>query len=128
MRDKDQRTFVRRQRDSQRLSSFDIQMIGRLIEQQQVGALPGDQRKCATRLLAARHRANQRSGEFTGKSVLTEKLSELLLACFWREPAQVLQRRLIGAQLIELVLREVADCESGSSPQLSCLRSKIAGD
>ena len=59
---------------------------------------------------------------------MPEKLAQLLLACFGREPTQMLQRRLIGAQLIELMLREVAYRESCAATQLSALRRQITGN
>ncbi len=45
-----------------------------------------------------------------------------------REPAQVRERRLVGAQLVELVLREVADGQPLPAQQFAGLRREVAGD
>ena len=41
---------------------------------------------------------------------------------------QVLQRCLVGAQLVELVLRKVADGQSRAAPQFAGGRRQFSGD
>ena len=128
VRHEDQRAFVRRQRDRQRLARLHVEVVGRLVEHQHVGPLPRDQRERAARLLAARHRADQRRRHLAGEAVGAEEVAQLLLARFGREPPQVRERRLVGAQLVELVLREVADGQPLAAQQLAGLRREVARD
>jgi len=107
-------------------------MVGRLVQEQQVGPAPGQQRERAARLLAAGHRTDRARGHFGAEAELAEKIAQFLFARLrvgvQRQPAQVLQRRLVGAQLIELVLCEVADRQAVASAQLAAGRRKFAGD
>ena len=107
-------------------------MIGRLVEQQQVGAAPGNQRQRAARLLAAGHRPDRSRCELAGKAVLAEEVAQLLLANIGAgldcKTAQVVERRLVGAQLVELVLSEVADGQPGAAAQFATKRLQVAGN
>ncbi|MNL31225.1 hypothetical protein D3C87_1530010 [compost metagenome] len=53
VRHQDQRAFELRQRHGQRLAGVEVQVVGRLVQQQQVGLLPDDQRQRQAGLLAA---------------------------------------------------------------------------
>jgi len=60
------------------------------------------------RLLAAGHRSDRAGGHLGAEAELAEEVAQLLLARlrvgFQGDPAQMLQRRLVRAQLVELVL------------------------
>ena len=110
MRDQHHRAVELLQRFGQRLAHVEVEVVGRLVEQQQVGALQHDQREHEARLLAAGKRAHRlRRACSPGKSNLPRKS---------RGPAR--RARVAGAagaatgvasrsQLFELVLREIAD-------------------
>ena len=53
MGDQQHGPFKGLQGDGQRVTHFHVEVVGWLVQQQQVGALPGNQRQCQTGLLAA---------------------------------------------------------------------------
>ena len=53
VRHEHERAFELRQRDRQRLARFQVEVVGRLVEEQEVGPLPHDQRQREPRFLAA---------------------------------------------------------------------------
>ena len=88
-------------------------MVGRLVEQQQVGALPDQHRQHQARLLAARERADFLIDHVADEAEAPEEVAQLLLARLRADlPGQadhVRQRPLLGPQHIHFLLREVAD-------------------
>ena len=54
-------TFVFLQREGERMPHFDVEVIGRLVEQQEVGALAHDECKREARALAAGERTGNNS-------------------------------------------------------------------
>ncbi|MCY1302179.1 hypothetical protein D9M70_518250 [compost metagenome] len=53
------RAFELRQRHGQRLAGIEVEVVGRFVEQQQVGLLPDDQRQRQPRLFAAGERLDR---------------------------------------------------------------------
>src|SRR6185503_20847350 len=84
-------------------------VIGRLVQQQQIGAALHEGREREARLLAARKRPDRPLGALRGKAEAPEEITQLLLALAAVEPREHAERRLVGAQRLHLVLREVAD-------------------
>ncbi len=100
------------QRHRQRLAHLQVEVVGGLVEQQQVGPLPDDQRQRQPRLLAAGEAPHRGIDHVAAEIEAAEKVAQVLLACPPVDCAQMLERRLVGAQLLELVLREIADSQS----------------
>ena len=86
-------------------------MVGGLVEQQQVGPLVNQQRQHQARFLTARKRTARHQRLFAGKAEAAEMVAQVLLTRLRIEPHEVLERRLIGAQLLYLVLGEIAQRE-----------------
>ena len=97
------------QRLDQSVARLDIEMVGRLIEDQNMRRLAGDQRERQPRPLAARELAH---GDIDLVARETEA-AELPAHLAWRRIRQqalhMLQRCLVGNELLDLVLGEIAD-------------------
>ena len=78
---------------------------------EQVGPLADDQRQRKARLLAAGEVADRGRGHVAAKIEAAQEVAQLLLARVGLELAQVPQRRMLVAQLLDLVLREVAEAQ-----------------
>ena len=100
VRDDDQRAVVVLQRLGQRLAHLDVEVVGRLVEQQQVGLLPHEQRQREPRLLAAGEAADRLRRHVAAKIEAAEEVAQLLLARRRVEPC--------------------ARCHSGDSSARSC--------
>ena len=109
--------FVERQR--QRLARRQIQVVGRLVEQQQVGTLPDDHGQYETRLLAAAHRPHRLLDHVAAEVERAQEGAQILFAValpgrptLSGQSRQVFQRGVARAQDVELLLGKVADVES----------------
>ena len=112
MRDDDQRAAIVLQRFGERLAHLDVEMVGRLVEQQQIGFLADDERQRQSRLLAAGKIADGGGRHVAAKIEAAQEIAKLLLARVRFELAQMPQRRMLVAQLLDLVLREIAEAQS----------------
>ena len=112
VRHQHQAAFVFRQRHIQRVTHFQIQMIGRLVEQQQIRPCAYHQRQCQARLFAAGKGADLFRYRIASEVKTTKVIAQILLARFRLFVDHVPQRRFIGPQLLQLVLREITDGES----------------
>ena len=68
MRDHDQRAGVFHQCHAERLPHFNVQVVGRLIQQQQIGLLPDHQRQDKARLFSTRKRRHRLKDAFSTKT------------------------------------------------------------
>jgi hypothetical protein len=98
-------------RHRQRLAGLEIEVIGRLVEQQQVGAVPHDQRQREPRFLAAGEVLDGAGRHVAREVEHAEKIAQFLLPGPRRDASEVPQRRFVEAQHLQLVLRKVADGE-----------------
>ncbi len=80
VRDDDQRAVEFEQRFGQRLAHLDVEVVGRLVEQQEVRPLVHDQRQREPRLFAAGEWRDRRVGPLAAKVEATEEVAQLLLA------------------------------------------------
>src|SRR6516162_4582947 len=100
-------------RDREGLPHVEIEMIRRLIEQEQIGPPIRGKREHEPRLLPARQRRNGLEHSVATETEAREIIAQLLLAraggALPAYSVQRLQRRFVGEQLLELMLREVAD-------------------
>ena len=109
VRDDDQRAVVVLQRLGQRFAHLDVEVVGRLVEQQKVRALANDQREREARLLAARQALDRRRRHVAAEVEAAEEVAQILLARRGLDALQMPQRRLVDAQRFDLMLREIAD-------------------
>src|SRR5450432_4029292 len=128
VRDHDERALEIGERLGERLAHLDVEVVRRLVEQQEVGPLPDDQREREARLLAAREARHLLRDLVAAKVEAAEKIAECLLALFRREAHEVPQRALVQAQLVDLVLREVADTQSLRAMDLARRGREIPDD
>ncbi len=125
--DHDQRPIELRQGQHQGLTGFQIQVIGRFVQQQQIGFFPHDEGQGQPCLFAARERRDRRGGHVTAEIEAAEETAEFLLACAWRPPHQVLERRVVRLQGFKLVLGEISNLQTLGSLQPSGERRQGAG-
>ena len=127
VRDDDQRAVVILQRFGQRLAHLDVEVVGRLVEDQQVRLLPHEQREREARLFAAGKAADRRARHVAAKIEPAEKIAQLLLARTRLDLREMPQRRLLDAQLLDLMLREVADLQRLRGQPLARSRRERSG-
>lgn len=102
-------------------------MVGGFIKQQQIGTLPDNQRQHQPRFLAA-GKTRRLFGDFVAlKAEAAQEITQRLLRLLWRQPAQVLQRRFIGAQKLQLVLGEVTKLDAFRQRHRPRLRRQGSG-
>ena len=128
VRDDDECAVVILQRFGERLAHLDVEVIGGLVQQQQVGLLPDEQREREPRFLAAGEAADRMADHVAAEIETSEKVAELLLACPGIDFREMPQRRLVGTKLLDLMLREVADRQCLRRVALAGLRRQRSGD
>ena len=80
MRDHDERSAVVLQRFGERLAHLDVEVIGRLVEEQEVRARAHDQREREARLLAAREAPDGGLRHRAAEVEAAQVVAQLLLA------------------------------------------------
>ncbi len=121
-----QRAFEVDERFGQRLAHIEIEVVSGFVEQQHVRALPDDQRQHQPRLFAAGE-ARRNFADFVSLEAEAAKIvAQLLLQHLRRNARQVLQRRLVAAQILQLMLREVAELNAFRQPDLAVERGQLA--
>ncbi len=123
MRDDDHAAFVVLQREGQCLAHFEVEVVGRLVEQQQVGFGADQQGQRQPGFLAAGKGFDGARRHVAAEVEAAEVVAQFLFRGGRLQPHQVLQRAFVGAQLFELVLGEVADVRA---PSLPCARRLAA--
>ena len=126
MADHDHRATEAAERLDQRLARLDVEMVGRLIEDQNMRRISRDQRKRQPRPLAARELAHFDIRLVPGKSEPAELRADRAL---WRRREQalhMLERRLVGDQFLDLMLREITDAQFAGRGDPTRLRPQLA--
>jgi hypothetical protein len=111
VRDDHERALVVLQRLGQRFAHFDVEVVGGLVEQQQIGLLPHEKRQRQPRFLAAGKATHRMRDHVAAEVESAEKVAQLLLARRGIDPREMPQRRFVGTQLLHLMLREVTERE-----------------
>jgi hypothetical protein len=111
VRDDDERAVEILQRLGERLAHLDVEVVGRLVEDQELRPATHDQREHQARFLAAGEARDRRLDHVAAEVEAAEEVAQLLLARARIEAREVQHRRRFGVELLELVLREVADAE-----------------
>ena len=111
MGDQNHRPLVAVDRLHQRLTAVDVQMVGRLVHQDNVRRLPTDQREQQPRLLPTRKSPNPCFRLVLAEAEATQLGANHRLRRLGHERLQGLKRRALHRQLIGLMLGEVADLE-----------------
>ncbi len=111
----------------QRQTHFEVQVVGRFVEQQQVGFFPGNQCQRQAGFFATREIQHRLVQTRATEVETTEEVAQGLLALGRRQTLQVQQWGGFGVQRIELMLGEVANGEVFTTHQPTALRLKLAG-
>ena len=104
--DQDHRALVVVERAHQRLARIDVEVVGRLVEDQQVRPVEGRQREQQARLLAAREVLRLGVGLADAEAERAELGAPLRLGGVGHQVEHVLVGRLAGGQVVHLVLGE----------------------
>ncbi|MCY1173980.1 hypothetical protein D9M73_141650 [compost metagenome] len=91
----------------QRQAHFQVQVVGRLIEQQQVGSPPGNQGQGQASFLTTGEIEHRLIDARTSEIETTEEITQGLLALGRSQALQVQQGACLAVQRVELVLGEV---------------------
>ena len=111
MADQDHRAAVLGQRLDQRVAALDVEMVGRLVEDDQVRRVERGEEQREPRLLPAREPADLGRDDVGADAAGGEPAAQLARRLVGAQALQVLQRRLVELELVDLVLGEVADAE-----------------
>ncbi|MNR21224.1 hypothetical protein D3C85_1381130 [compost metagenome] len=102
-------------------------MVGRFVQQQQVGLLPHQQRQRQTCLFAAGHRPDHAVDGVAAEVEAAKEAAQLQFARLRRQLLHMPQRRFVVAQGVELVLGEVADAQHLGADHLAGQRLQLTG-
>ena len=126
--DDDDRTRELVDRLDQGLAAVDVEMVGGLVEDQELGGVQAHQRQGEPGLLAAGQMASLGAGLILAEAEAGEPGAALLLALARPAGLDVLERALLGHQILDLVLGEEADLETAGADQLAGHGLQPAGD
>ena len=127
MRDHDQRPPVLLQGARQRLRGDDVEMVGRLVEQQQVDRLQQQPRQRHPHPLAAGQHADRLVDVVGGEQEGAQQVAHLLLPAGGGGRLHGLQHGEAGLEPPFLVLREVRLSQAGGTPDRARARLLHAG-
>ena len=122
------------QRHGQGFARGQIEVVGGLVQQQQVGALPDDHGQHQPGFFAAAHAAHALRDHVAAEVKAAQPVAQILLAAGrWgigpqvaRQAHHVLQRVLVGAQHVQLLLGKVANAQALALGQFACQRLQLA--
>ena len=103
----------------QGLAAVDVEMVGGLVQDQQLRRVEAHQRHGEPGLLAAGQMAGLGAGLVLAEAEAGEPGAGLLLALLRAARLDVLERRLLRLQVLDLVLGEEADLEAAGAHQLA---------
>ena len=122
--------FVERHR--QRFARGQVEVVGRLVEQQQIGALPHDHGQHQARLFAAAHAAYGLLHHVAAEVEAAQEVAQILLtrvhAQRARQPHHVAQRVVVAVQYVQLLLCKVANRQALALGHLATQRRHHACD
>ena len=128
MRDHDDgaREFV--DRFGKRSAAVDIEMVGRFVEDDHVGAEEGRKPEQQPRLLAAGQALDQGVAGLARKADRADACAHLALRRIRHQPADMIVGRAVGIELVELVLGEIADRQFFRARDAARKRRELAGE
>ena len=127
MRHDDHGPVVILQCHRERLAHVEVEVVRRLVEQQQVRATVCEQGQRETRFLAAGERRRRHERGVAGEAEAAEPGAQRGFLRPGIEQAQVLDRRRVRLQLLDLVLGEVTDLQVTGRGQFAAARRQRAG-
>ncbi len=126
--DQQHRALVFAERANQRVARVDVEMVGRLVEDQQAGRLAGGQRQQQARPLAAGEVLRRRVGAVRIQAEAGELGAHLRRRGLRQRARHVGHRRVGRHQLGLLVLGEIPDAQLAGAAHFAGERGQPAGD
>ena len=105
------RAGVFRQRLDQRLAAFDVQMVGRLVEDQKMRRVDGGDEQRKPRLLATRQPRHDRFRLLGAQPEARQPRTQAGRGFVRAQPPQVVDGCFVRVKLVHLVLGEIADTQ-----------------
>jgi len=109
------------------MAHFQIEVVGRLVEQQQVGCVPDQHRQHQPGALAAGQACRRVGGQVAGKGKAAEKIAQPLLRRVAGDAREIQQRAGAAVDLFELMLGEIADPQAARVVQFATQRFELTG-
>ena len=128
MGDQDHGALEGRQRLGERLAHLQVQVVGGLIQQQQVGLLPGHQGQRQARLLAAGEAPHLAEDVVTREAEAAQEVADRLVAGGGREALHMHEGGGREVEPLQLVLGEVADRQVLAGHPLAGQQRQLAGE
>ena len=124
------------QRHGECLARGQVEMVGRLIQQQQVGALPDDHGQHQPGFFAATHAAHALRHHVAAELEAAEEVAQVLLAAGLGsdigvglgQADHVAQRGVVQLQHVQLLLGEIAQTQALAFGDASCQQGQGVGD
>ena len=113
MGDQDDRAVVGLKCLDQRVPALDVEVVGRLVEHQKLRRLVRDEREVEPRLLAAREGRDRHIRLLPAEAEGAEAGADAVGRGGRHETRKMAERRALGLQRVDLVLREIPDREPG---------------
>ena len=128
MADQHDRALVHVERLDQRLARVDVQVVGRLVEDQHVRCVAGDERQCEARAFAARQLADLGRRLVTRKAEPAELPAHRRRARAAHDARHMLQGRVVGIEFLDLILGEIADPHLARRVHVAFHRRQLRGE
>ncbi len=121
MRDEHDGAAVLDERGGERALGDDVEVVGRLVENQQVGRVEQDLGQRQPRLFAARQNANLLIDVVALKAESAGQIAQRADAGHGRVSLQLLEDGVVSVELLHLMLREVAERDAGAERDLAAV-------
>ncbi len=128
MRDHDDRAGKFIDRFGKRGAAVDVQMVGRLVENDHVGTEEGRKPQQQPGFFAARQAPHHGVAGLAGKADRAGPAADLGFRRLRHQPADVIVGRAVEIELVDLMLREVADRELVGAGDMAGERRQLAGE
>ncbi len=125
MADHDHRSGKIGQGLDQRLARVHVEMVGRLVQDQDMRRVSCDQRERQPRPLAARELAHLDIRLVAREAEAAELSADRAGLCTRQQPLHVLKRRLVRNEFLDLMLREIADPQFAAGDQRTAHRLQL---
>lgn len=126
--DEDHGAGIFGERLDQRLAAFHVEVVGGLVEDQQVRRIDGGEEQREPRLLPSRQPPHGGLGLIGHQPEARETGAQPRLALVGAQAHHMLERRLFDVEFVHLMLGEIADAQLRGADHPPLLRRKLAGE
>ncbi|QTK79004.1 hypothetical protein AT6N2_C1226 [Agrobacterium tumefaciens] len=128
VRDEDDGAAIVIQCLDQRAAAVDVEVVGRLVKDQQVRRMEGRKPHQQASFFATGQVLCRRRHFFRRKAHLGDTGAHLRFRCQRHQLAHMLHRRFIWHEIVQLMLREETDLQAGRNAKVARLRGEPAGN